>query len=220
MIDQLKKNFLFLIPFGVAVLTLVYSQKMIHQPQLQDYKTPPLRIIEKMSVGFQFQIASQQWVNFLQSSDYCSEKLADTQCENNSWIYQIIDFATELDPAFEPDMYRAAGLALSILINDKLGAAKIFEKAVVNHPTYWPILYSAGYHAQFEEKNFIKASRYYFAAAENGAPAWLRVLAGRLAADQGDIQFSQKILQMMISENQDEKLIKRLKEKIIEVQAL
>lgn len=214
---SLKNYFtLFLIFVSVVVCIAASSVSMKQISVVENYQSPPLRILEKMSVGFQFQIASYQWIKFLQSSDYCENRKSEISCEDRSWIFQIIDFATELDPVFEPDMYRSAGLNLSILTGDSVGATLIFEKAVKNHPTYWSILYSAGYHAHFEEKNLLKASRLYFAASQNGAPDWLSVLAGRLAADEGALGYSQKILQMMIDSNQDEKLIKRLRSKIEE----
>ena len=55
----------------------------------------------------------------------------------------------------------------------------------------------------------------YFKAAKNGAPDWIHVMAGRLAAEGGDDEYAEKILQTMIDTNQDEKYIKRLREKMI-----
>lgn len=214
---SLKNYFYILILFTLFLsLNLISSSALKKISFVENYQTPPLRILEKLSVGFQFQMASYQWIKFLQSSDYCENRKSENTCEDRSWIFQIIDFATELDPVFEPDMYRSAGLNLSILTGDAEGATLIFEKAVKNHPTYWSILYSAGYHAHFEEKNLLKAAKLYLEASQNGAPQWLSVLAGRLAADEGALEYSQKILQMMIDSNQDEKLINRLRSKIEE----
>ncbi len=55
----------------------------------------------------------------------------------------------------------------------------------------------------------------YFAAAKNGAPDWIHVMAGRLAVEGGNTQYAEKILQTMIDTNQDEKYVKRLREKLL-----
>jgi hypothetical protein len=120
---------------------------------------------------------------------------------------------------FEPEMYRAAGLALTVIISDYAGASAIFDKAVRHYPKNWNIAFAAAYHALYEEKNKAKAARLYEKAAQNGAPNWVYSLAGRLAADGGEEAYSRQILEGMIATNQDEKIIKRLKDKIAEVEA-
>jgi hypothetical protein len=76
------------------------------------------------------------------------------------------------------------------------------------------LLYAAAYHAHFEEKNLVKAAELYFAAAKNGAPDWIQAMAGRLAVEGGATDYAEKILQTMIETNQDEKYVKRLREKL------
>lgn len=175
----------------------------------------PAKEIKYFSMGFKNNMASALWLRVLENSDYCEQKINQTECVGKSWLFQNLDLATELDPVFEAQMYRAGALALTIIISDYPGASIIFDKGVLHHPTDWQLLYAAGYHALFEEKNKTKAAAIYFKAAQNGAPDWVQVMSGRLAAEGGDVSYAQKILQTMIDTNQDEKLILRLREKLL-----
>ncbi|MBC7752596.1 MAG: hypothetical protein H7Z71_00045 [Moraxellaceae bacterium] len=143
----------------------------------------------------------------------------DNECRGKSWLFQTLNLATEIDPMFEPLMYRAAGLALTVIISDYAGASIIFDKAVKHYPNNWNVTYVAAYHALYEEKDKLKAAHLYEQAAKTGAPNWVYSLAGRLAKDGGEDEYSQKILEGMIATNQDEKIIKRLRDKIAEIEA-
>lgn len=182
--------------------------------QLFDPNLLPLPVIQHFTVGFKIQIADTLWLKALENFDYCEQKINRTECIGKGWLFQTLDLATELDPVFEKDMYRMGGLALSVIISDAEGASRFFDKGVRQHPTYWPLLYAAAFHAHFEERNKKKASELYFQAVKNGAPDWIQVMAGRLAAEEGESEFAEKILQTMIESNQDPKYIQRLRDKI------
>lgn len=182
--------------------------------QLFDPNLLPQPAIQHFSVGFKIQIADTLWLRALENFDYCEQKINQTECKGKAWLFQTLDLATELDPVFENGMYRMGGLALSVIISDIEGATSFFNKGVRQHPNYWPLLYAAAFHAHFEEKNKKKASDLYFRAAQNGAPEWIQVMAGRLAAEEGESEFAEKILQTMIESNQDPKYIQRLRDKI------
>ncbi len=191
--------------------TLFFIKPSVNQETLL---LPPSANIKYFSVGFKITLASALWLRILQNIDYCEQKINKTQCIGKSWLFKNLDLATDLDPIFESDMYRMGALALSILISDNEGALIIFDKGIKQYPNNWPLLYAAGYQAYFEEKNKKKASELYFRAAQNGAPDWVHVLAGRLAAEGGEFDYAEKILQTMIDTNQEEKYIIRLKEKL------
>lgn len=176
--------------------------------------SPPSANIKYFSVGFKITLASALWMRFLENADYCDKKLNESECIGKSWLYQNLDLATELDPEFDAEMYRMGALALTVIISDYAGASVIFDKAIVHHPNAWLLLYTAGYHSLFEEKNKAKAADLYFRAAQNGAPDWVHVMAGRLAAEGGELEYAERILQTMIETNQDEKYVSRLKEKL------
>jgi hypothetical protein len=184
-------------------------------PTVDSLLSAPAKEIKYFSVGLKINLASALWMRVLQNSDYCEQKINQTDCVGKSWLFQNLDLATDLDPVFESGMYRMGALALTIIISDYAGASIIFDRGILQYPTDWPLLYSAGYHANFEEKNLVKAAELYFAAAKNGAPDWIHVMAGGLAAEGGNSEYAEKILQTMIDTNQDEKYVKRLREKIL-----
>lgn len=119
----------------------------------------------------------------------------------------------ELDKNFTEAYYYGA-LALSILISDYSGATIIFDKGVRLFNKNWPLLYAAGYHALLEEKDKLKASNLYLAAVENGAPEWVRLMAGRLASEGGNNQLAKEILQELIKFEANPLWIEKLRKKI------
>lgn len=187
--------------------------------RFQEPYIPPPKAIVHLTSGFNIQIADSLWMRAVQDFDYCSNKLAENVCEGNSWLFSVLDLSSTLDPKLEPVMYQTGGLALSILVGDVEGGATIFARGIRIYPTNWQIIYGAAYHALYEEKNKKKASKLYLKAFENGAPPWTQVLAARLASDEGDTDFAEKILEDMIAQNKDENLIKRLKTKLEETKS-
>lgn len=121
----------------------------------------------------------------------------------------------ELDPEFT-EAYYFGGLSLTTLIKDYEGATVIFDKATAKFKREWPLLYLAAYHALFEEKDKLKASKLYLMAANNGAPSWVRLSAGKLAAEGGDKDVAVDILNHLIQAESDPRWIKRLKDKLKE----
>lgn len=179
----------------------------------ESYIAPP-KSIQYLAAGFKVQMADSLWLRAVQDFDHCSKVVSENVCVGNSWLYSVLDLASTLDSRLEPVMYQTGGLALSILVGDAEGGAKIFERGVRVYPSNWQLVYAAAYHALYEEKNKTKASRLYLQAFEKGAPSWTQVLAGRLASDGGDLEFADKVLEDMIAQNQDEKLVNRLKSKL------
>ena len=198
------------------IVTLILSKPI--ELKRSDYLPPPTAV-KYLSAGMKYQIADSLWLRALQDFDYCEKKINELECKSKSWLFQTLNLATEIDPKFEPQMYKSAGLALTVIISDYAGASVLFDKGVRQYPHDWEISYTAAYHALYEEKNKIKAARLYEQAAKNGAPSWVYSLAGRLAKDGGEDEYSAKILEGMIATNQDEKIIKRLRDKIAEVEA-
>lgn len=195
--------------------TFFLAQYFLPSPQMQkrtDYIAPPL-ILKNLSAGLNVQMSDSFWLRAVQDIDHCDQPLNAKECKGKSWLFNVIDLTTELDRKFM-ESYFFGALALTVIISDYEGASRIFDKGVEEFPKNWNILYAAGYHALYEEKDKRKASKLYFAAAENGAPDWVHVLAGRLAVDGGEKEFAAQILEQMIKTSQDPKLIERLKTKL------
>lgn len=199
-----------------SVLCIQFQRPVIPPPTT--YIAPPLSV-QYFAGGFKLQWASSLWLRAMGDLDYCENLIKKNECAGKSWLFKIFDLATELDPAFEPVFYQVAGLALTVIVSDYPGATVIFDRGVDHHPDYWQLTYAAAYHAQFEEKNLIKAGQRYSLAAQHGAPQWVGAMAGRLATEGGSIDLADQILRTMIEMNIDRKYIDRLKKKIDDNQA-
>lgn len=177
-----------------------------------DYIAPPLEL-KYLNIGFATQASDSFWIRAVQDIDYC-DKLGDNNtCVGKSWLFNVINLTVELDNKFREAFYYGS-LSLTILISDYAGASVIFDKGVVSFPNDWPLLYAAGYHALFEEKDKMKASRLFYRAAEHGAPNWLRLSAGRLASEVGEKEFAEQVLQRLVGLESDPVWVEKLKKKI------
>ncbi len=200
---------------GLALLFFIQWQLPKPLPINVTNYIPPPQILQNMAAGFNIQIADSFWLRALQDFDYCDQPLNKNSCRDESWLFQIIDLTTELDNKFR-DAYFFGAISLSVLISDIDGASKIFEKGTSQFPGDWRLSYAAGYHVLFEENNKLKAAQLYHAAAANGAPPWVKVLAGRLAVEGGEEEFAAQILDQMIQTSQEPKLVDRLRKKLNE----
>lgn len=208
----LKAPVLLLGAFAVLIVYLTVQQT---PPALQarDRFISPPHHVEKMTFGFQEATADALWIRTVQDMDYCEQKIDQNICMNNSWLYTMLDAITNLSPHFRI-AYSAGTLALTVLISDIEGATKLFEKALKYFPNDWIINYRAGYHYIYEVKDKKRAATLLETAAKNGGPTWLYSLAGGLYSESGSEQAAQTLLSYMIQTEQDEKIIKRLEEKL------
>lgn len=200
--------------FLSAALLILLQQHFV-KPNLKfelNKVAPPLEVMY-LSAGFRTQMSDSAWLRSVQDTEYCEKTLEDNKCVGQSWFFNIINLAVELDPLFS-EAYYYGGLSLTVFIHDVAGASIIFDKATKQFKYDWPILYLAAYHALFEEKDKLKASRLYLAAANNGAPAWVRLSAGKLAASGGDEAAAKEILEHLVKTEADPVWVKQLKEKL------
>lgn len=201
----------------LSVLFFLFSAILSKPPGLNrtDYIAPP-EIIKNLTAGLNVQMADSFWLRSVQDFEFCDSLQTNNQCKGKSWLFQIINVVVILDKNFYEAFYYGA-LALTIIISDYDGASEIFNKAVTQYPNKWPLLYAAGYHALVEEKNKTKAAKLYYEAGKLGAPDWVRMMAGKLAADGGDVNYAEQILEGMIKLNDQPEYVKRLQEKLSEV---
>jgi tetratricopeptide (TPR) repeat protein len=200
----------------VMVIISFHMQASIEPAPRQLIAPPPL--LPHMSVGYKEVIADTMWIRTIQDFDFCDQEIAKNKCKNNSWLYKMLDSITDLSPSFRMP-YAVGGLALTVIISDIDGATKFFEKAVAAFPTDWPILYRAAYHNLYEVKDKKRAAELLVEAGKNGAPAWVYALAGRLYSDSGYLELAETLLVQMIEQNQDPKVIERLRDKIAKIKS-
>ncbi|MBY0451855.1 MAG: hypothetical protein K2P92_02390 [Bdellovibrionaceae bacterium] len=198
----------------LALLPLVSKPVL---PATTNYITPPSEI-QYITAGFKEQAADSFWMRAIQDTHYCEKQVATGVCVGKSWFFNLIQLVTDLAPEFS-ESYYYGGLSLTIFIGDQKGASVIFDKAVARFKYDWPLLYLAGYHALFEEKNRLKAAQLYLKAADNGAPDWVRLSAGKLASSGNDLELARKVLEQLISQQSDPAWVAGLRRKIQEIES-
>lgn len=212
-----KKNLFPLLLFTAIVVTASLSKLEFNQ-QPRELVAPPA-LMSHFNFGFALPFADLLWIRSMQDLDYCEKKSAQNRCLGHTWLSQLLDLSTELDPKYHI-VYSAGATALSVIISDVQGASRLFEKGTKNFPKDWRIHYKAAYHALYEEKNQIKAAELMKTAAQVGAPDWVFSLAGRLYTDAGQRELAEQVLLEIQALGVDEKIQERLRQKIYETPAI
>jgi hypothetical protein len=101
------------------------------------------------------------------------------------------------------------------VISDLQGASKLFDRAVQAYPRDWKILYRAGYHALFEEKNQTKAADLFVKSARCGGPEWLFSSAASLWLASGQKEVAQKLITEIQNNSElSPEILHRIEEKL------
>lgn len=192
------------------------AASLLWKPSPVDFKQrliAPPPFLEYFSFGFQMPLADSLWIRAIQDFDYCENPLKQHFCQGNGWLSQMLDVTTNLAPDYQI-VYRAGGLALTIIISDYEGASKIFDKGVKMYPKDFPLLYRAAYHAMIEEKNGPKAAGLLTRAAENGGNPWFYSLAARLYSDAGKKELAMGLYKQLEESGTEAGVLARMREKL------
>ena len=87
---------------------------------------------------------------------------------------------------------------LSVLVDDRTGAQKIFHKGLDFFPKDWELLYRAAYHEMFELQDAETSKSLMLRAAQNGSPPWVYSLAAQLFSRTGQAAFALTILESVL----------------------
>jgi tetratricopeptide (TPR) repeat protein len=223
---KLSKQFSF-IDFGILFLAfcLFVFAGIIHQRN-----TKPIVVIEKQqsainlnqnillffNLGNKRLLADLLWIQTLLESDQDHYKKNDL----NSWMYLRFLSISSLDPKFYEN-YMYGGLYLSIVKDDVLGAAEIFEKGLAFYPKDYKLNYYAGFNYYFEQGNFEKGLIYLERIKNHPkAPPFIKLIVGKLkfeTSQNADIALT--FLKNEYNESKDEFLKQKIKSDIYALQA-
>lgn len=192
-------KFLILLSLFFASILAFYQPRLNEQETGLVYFAPP-EVISYFSLGFSDLYADVLWMRLIQDIDFCSSKkgkpLYDGKTKyhcKKGWSFKMTDAITELAPRFLSP-YEISGSIMSIIMGDKLGAKKIYDKAIKNFPNNWKVHFSAGYHYLLELKEEETAAEFLLKAADLGGPYWLYALAAKTYRERGKLILSREIL--------------------------
>ena len=203
--------------FSILIVAVTQLSRVPFSEVHQEFIAPP-PLIEKFAFGYNESLADFLWIRAIQDFSYCDTYIGTNVCQNNSWLFQVVDAVTNLSPSFR-SAYFYGSLALSIILTDKEGARRLYEKGVAAFPNDWQLNYYAAYHYIYEINDKKRAAELLIQAGKFGAPAWVTVLAGRLYSDEGQLEMAERVLQEMKDTKQDPTLIERLEKKIESIKA-
>ncbi|HEY8271289.1 MAG TPA: hypothetical protein VIG33_10410 [Pseudobdellovibrionaceae bacterium] len=206
-----------LFSFFLIMYSHIYASKgLLEKPR--DLLSPPAGV-EHFTFGHRDVTADFLWIRAIQDFDYCDQQIAKNLCVSKGWLYRMLNTITDLSPTFRMP-YATGAVALSVLVSDIEGAARIFDKGIENYPKDWRILYRAAYHYLYEVKNKKKAADLFIRAGREGAPAWVFSLAGGLYNDSNERAAAEAVLQEMLKTEMEPIIIKRLQEKLEKIRTL
>lgn len=190
------------------ILSLAFSdQSRLKKQEMRPFYFAPPGVISYFSLGFSDLYADILWMRLIQDIDFCSSEKGKPvydgkrkyQCEKG-WSFKMTDAITELAPRFLT-VYEISGSIMSVIMGDKPGAKRIYDKAVKNFPSNWKIHFSAGYHYLLELKEEEKAAGFLKRAADLGGPYWLYALAAKTYGEMGKLLLSREILMEAIKKD-------------------
>ncbi len=195
----------------------------------------PSKNIKGFTFGYDDFLASAMWVRLVQDFHICDQnsrkveypefkdkvnpldeiltrELPPSRCEDG-WVYQMLDVITDLQPEFR-SAYVDGATMLSVLVDDRKGAQKIFHKGIKNYPEDWELLYRAAYHEMFEMQDAESAKGLMLKAAKRGAPKWVYSLAAQLFSRTGQGVFALSILESVLERDLAGNFSDRIKRRI------
>jgi hypothetical protein len=144
--------------------------------------------LEHISLGFKMLMADGIWLRLIQELDY-----RENDDVSQGWVYHMLDAVTVIDPRYKV-AYVSGTTVLSVLVHDVEGARLMYERGLEQFPTFWPLIYRAGYHYFYEVKDCKRAANLFQLAALHGAPPWLNSLAAKLYVRTGQIELARTLL--------------------------
>ena len=216
-----KKLIVICFVFGLSVF--VFQPSFQRKSKRPFYFTPP-REVKYFALGFQELYADILWMRLLQNIDFCNslkglpvyDGARKYSCEEG-WSYKMTDAITELSPRFLAP-YKIAASIMSVIMKDKIGAKKIYDKALKNFPNNWRIHFSAAYHYLIEMELDEEAIPILIKTADLGGPFWLYALAAKSYKKLGRLMMAQEILKSAIKDNRSKEYKEAFKIRLEEVE--
>ncbi len=224
--SQLRKHFSFKeLTLLVSGLSLFAVAGRIHQktqkPVIEVTKQDTALNINRnvllfLSMGNKRLIADTLWVQTLLESDESHYSKKDL----NSWMYLRFLNIAILDPKFYENTLWG-GMYLSIVKDDVLGAAHIFEIGLDNYPEDYRLNYFAGFNYYYEIGDLAKGSELLTRIQDYPqAPPFLKSLVNKLRFEvHQDYETAMEFLKVTANQSKDVVLKQKLEGEIYALKA-
>ena len=137
----------------------------------------------------------------------------DRKVCDRGWSFRILQAVTHLAPKFTMP-FTVGASALSVIVEDHLGAKELLDRGLSLHPENWRIHYYAAYHYLYELYEVEKSASLMLKAAQIGGPSWLYHLASSLYSNAGQVQLGINILKEQLKKVKKEEDKKKILEKL------
>ena len=134
-------------------------------------------------------------------------------------LFRLLEYSVEIDPKFS-GAYRFAAAALPHesgegKVYGVLNATQILEKGLRERPDEWQMGFLLGFLQSYYLHDFPAAARSFAAAADlPHAPAFVGLLATRLAAQAGDLQIATSLAEAMLAHANEEATRKEWQDRV------
>jgi hypothetical protein len=198
-----------------------------HPPPVEtvlDVPPFPAEVADPFSFGLRSVIADVCFLEAIQVYGSVHQSLtlaAGTPYDRQ--LARLLEYATELDPKFA-GAYRFAGYVLPRSTTDGhvanvVPAEQILERGVRERPDDWKIAFTLGYIQAFYLDEPQRASEHLARAARMpGSPAYLGLLAARLAVEGGDLEAAEQMAQTMADEASEEQTRAEWRARLLDLQ--
>ena len=172
--------------------------------------------LKTFSIGNKRFFSDILWIQTLLESDEEHYKNKDL----NSWMYVRFNNIAQLDPLFYQN-YHWGGVYLSIIKDDRLGAADIFEKGLKIFPDDYALNYNAGFNYYAQLGNYKRAHElFYKIQYSSKAPSFLPTLTAKIKFQTDfDYDAALEILADQYSKTKDDYIKSKIKDNIYSLKA-
>ena len=212
----------FALAVAAAVVLRISAQQRAPADAETEMDVPPIPgdIARALSFGFRSLLAD---FTLLQAIQVLPQRHGDMPPELagplDRRLFRLLEYSVEVDPKFV-GAYRFAGAALPHeTIDGKvygvLDAVQILEKGLRERPDDWHMGFLLGFLQSYYLRDFPAAARSLSAAAKQPqAPAWVGLLATRLAAQGGELDVATSLAEAMLAQANEESTRKEWQERV------
>lgn len=203
--------------FGLTLLV----HKSFEPPEINISKQDSAKNINRdllrlFSSGHKRLLSSSLWIVTLLEAD--DEKFRKK--DGNSWMYHRFMSIADLEPEFYQN-YLYGGMFLSVIKDDVLGAAELYERGLYYYPEDYSLNYYAGFNYYFELGNFEKGLERLEKINNHPRAPWrIKFLVNKLRFEvTNQYDAALEFLQHNLTLTKDPQLISKLKKDIYSLKA-